>query len=61
MKTDQEDPIEFVRKIKDDLLINEIYVFNQNGEIIELPNGATVLDFAYSLHSDTGNHCMSAK
>ena len=47
METDQEDPVEFVRKIKDDLLINEIYVFNQNGEIIELPNGATVLDFAY--------------
>ena len=57
----EDDPIDFVKNIKDDLLINEIYVFNHNGEIIELPNGATVLDFAYSLHSDIGNHCMSAK
>lgn len=52
---------EFMASMKEDLFPSEIYVFTPNGRIIELPKGSTAVDFAYAIHSDIGNHCISAK
>lgn len=54
-------PVEFLESVKIDLFPDEIYVFTPRGEIIELPRGATVVDFAYAIHSDVGNTCVGAK
>jgi GTP diphosphokinase / guanosine-3',5'-bis(diphosphate) 3'-diphosphatase len=53
--------VEFLESVKVDLFPNEIYVFTPTGEIIELPHGATAIDFAYAIHSDVGNTCVGAK
>lgn len=47
--------------IKIDVLQNYIFVFTPRGDVIELPEDATPVDFAYQLHSDIGNHCTGAK
>jgi len=52
--------IEFIENVKVDLLPDEIYVFTPKGEIMELPRGATVVDFAYAVHSDIGDSCIAA-
>ncbi|MBE2295827.1 MAG: bifunctional GTP diphosphokinase/guanosine-3',5'-bis pyrophosphate 3'-pyrophosphohydrolase [Phycisphaerales bacterium] len=54
-------PIEFLESVKVDLFPDEIYVFTPRGEIIQLPRGATAVDFAYAIHSDVGNTCVGAK
>jgi RelA/SpoT family (p)ppGpp synthetase len=54
-------PREFLEHLKIDLFPDEVYVFTPNGEIKKLPRGATVIDFAYDVHSDLGNHCLAAK
>lgn len=53
--------MEFLENVKIDLFPDEVYVFTPQGDIMELPRGATVVDFAYSVHSDIGNHCVAAK
>ncbi|MBA3581344.1 MAG: RelA/SpoT family protein [Gammaproteobacteria bacterium] len=53
--------IEFLENVKMDLFPDEVYVFTPQGAIIELPRGGTVIDFAYAIHTDVGNHCMSAR
>ena len=53
--------VEFLENVKVDLFPNDIYVFTPAGEIVELPRGATVVDFAYAIHSDIGNTCVGAK
>jgi GTP pyrophosphokinase len=56
-----EDPNGFLRTLKESLAANQyIYVFTPAGRPMELPNGATVLDFAYSVHTDVGSRCQSA-
>jgi GTP pyrophosphokinase len=56
-----EDPNGFLNTLRESLAANQfIYVFTPAGRPIELPNGATVLDFAYSVHTDVGNCCQSA-
>jgi len=55
------DSVEFLEHVKVDLFPDEVYVFTPNGEIRELPRGATVVDYAYSVHSDLGNSCVAAK
>lgn len=52
---------EFLENVKIDLFPDEIYVFTPEGDIIELPKGATAIDFAYAIHTDIGNSCMSVK
>ena len=53
--------VEFLENVKNDLFNNDVYVFTPNGEIIELPNNSTCVDFAYYIHTDVGNRCLSAK
>jgi len=52
---------EFLEHVKIDLFPDEVYVFTPRGKIMELPKGATVIDFAYAVHSDVGNHCVAAR
>lgn len=54
------DNIEFVSQIKKELFSSNIYVYTTSGEVIELPNGATVIDFAYKIHTDIGNSMVAA-
>ena len=52
---------EFLDHLKMDLFPDEVYVFTPKGDIKKLPRGATALDFAYSVHTDVGNHCTGAR
>jgi len=56
-----EDTLEFYENVKVDLFPDEIYVFSPKGDIYRLPQGATAVDFAYQVHSDIGNSCLTAK
>lgn len=53
--------IEFLENVKVDLFPDEVYVFSPKGQIMELPRGATIVDFAYAVHTDIGNSCIAAK
>ncbi len=55
------DPHEFMEELKIDLFPNEIYVFTPRGDLIQLPEGATPVDFAFAVHTDVGFHCMGAR
>ena len=57
----QPDAIDFLDTIKLNLFASEIFVFTPKGDLKTMPQGATVLDFAYSLHTDLGTHCIGAK
>nr|VFJ48148.1 MAG: GTP pyrophosphokinase [Candidatus Kentron sp. DK] len=54
-------PLEFIENVKVDLFPDEVYVFTPAGDIMELPRGATAVDFAYAVHTGVGNTCVSAK
>ena len=56
----QASAIEFIDNFKLDLFNDEIFVFTPKGDKITLPKGSTVLDFAYNIHTDLGNHCVGA-
>jgi GTP pyrophosphokinase len=51
----------FLDDIKREILKDSIYVFTPQGKVIELPAGATPIDFAYAIHTSVGEHCMGAK
>ncbi|SNS27831.1 GTP pyrophosphokinase [Noviherbaspirillum humi] len=55
------DSAEFLEHVKVDLFPDSVYVFTPKSTIIALPRGATVLDFAYSIHTDIGDHAIAAK
>ena len=55
------DPAEFMSNLKTELDTDEVYVFTPKGKVIELPVGATPVDFAYSIHTDVGHACVGAK
>jgi len=55
------DSLEFIDNLKIDLYPQEVYVFTPKGKIIKLPRGATIIDFAYMVHTDVGNACISAR
>ena len=52
---------EFLESVKVDLFPDKVYVFTPKGQILRLPRGATVVDFAYAVHTDVGNRCVAAK
>jgi GTP diphosphokinase / guanosine-3',5'-bis(diphosphate) 3'-diphosphatase len=52
---------DFVSSVKFDLFHDEIFVFSPKGKVVDLPSGATPVDFAYRIHSDIGNSCIGAK
>lgn len=55
------DSLEFLEHVKADLFPDEVYVFTPRGEIVELPAGATAIDFAYSVHTGLGNSCIACR
>ena len=55
-----EEAIAFINDFKKNLFAEEIVVFTPEGEMVNLPAEATVLDFAYTIHTDLGNHCIGA-
>lgn len=61
MHKSSKNSLEFIENVKIDLFPDEVYVFTPKGTILELPTGATPVDFAYAIHSDIGNSCVAAK
>ena len=61
LRDPESDALEFLDEFKMNLYSSEIVVFTPKGKIITLPKGATVLDFAYEIHTELGNHCIGAK
>ena len=53
--------MEFIESVKIDLFPDEVYVFTPKGDIMELPRGATAVDFAYAVHTDVGNSCVACR
>ncbi len=60
-QSDTEDVEDIVTTIKSDLVPEEVFVFTPKGDVFSLPSGATVIDFAYAIHSAVGNKMMGAK
>ena len=61
LKNPESDALEFLDEFKMNLFSSEIIVFTPKGKMVTLPKNATVLDFAYEIHSELGNHCIGAK
>ena len=59
--TESHDSREFVDSVKTDFFSDEVFVFTPRGDVIDLPAGATPLDFAYAIHSAIGHKCIGAK
>jgi guanosine-3',5'-bis(diphosphate) 3'-pyrophosphohydrolase len=55
------DPQEFLSTVKDDLFAEEVFVFTPKGDLLDFPQGATVIDFAYRIHSQVGQHLAGAR
>ncbi|HJO22343.1 MAG: bifunctional (p)ppGpp synthetase/guanosine-3',5'-bis(diphosphate) 3'-pyrophosphohydrolase [Myxococcota bacterium] len=55
------DPHEFIDSVKVDLFPDQVFVFTPRGEVINLPKGATPIDFAYAIHSEVGAQCSGAR
>ncbi|MDK1029144.1 MAG: bifunctional (p)ppGpp synthetase/guanosine-3',5'-bis(diphosphate) 3'-pyrophosphohydrolase [Anaerolineae bacterium] len=58
---DVEDAQEFVESMKSDVFQDRVYIFTPRGDIIDLPDGSTPIDFAYHIHTDIGNRCRGAR
>lgn len=54
-------PSEYLKQLKSDFIQDQIFVFTPKGDVIDLPRGATVLDFAYALHSEIGEHASGGR
>ena len=61
MQQNAGDSLEFIENVKIDLFPDEVYVFTPKGKIVELPTGATAVDFAYAVHTDVGNACVACR
>jgi GTP pyrophosphokinase len=58
---DLKDPTEFIDAVKIDLFSDEVYIFTPKGDVKAFPAGATPVDFAYSIHTEVGNHCVGCR
>jgi guanosine-3',5'-bis(diphosphate) 3'-pyrophosphohydrolase len=56
-----EDPQEFMHSVKEDLFTEEVFAFTPKGDLFNFPQGASVIDFAYRVHSKVGEHCAGAR
>ena len=61
LQLDAKTPDEFLEFLKLDLYQDEIFVFTPTGDVIQLPRGATPLDFAFAVHTEVGVHCLGAR
>ncbi len=61
LQSTTKDSSEFLEHVKVDLFPDEVYVFTPKGKILALPRGATVVDFAYAVHTDIGHRCVAAR
>ncbi|MXP67954.1 RelA/SpoT family protein [Pantoea sp. Aalb] len=61
LQQNADNSFEFIENVKSDLILDEIYVFTPKGHIIELPAGATPVDFAYAVHTDIGHTCIGVR
>lgn len=61
LQLDAKTPDEFLEFLKLDLYADEIFVFTPNGDVHQLPKGATPIDFAFAVHSEVGQHCAGAR
>ena len=57
----QDDPEKFLKSIKMDFFNNRVFVFTPKGDVIDLPEDSSVIDFAYAIHTDIGNHAQGSK
>jgi guanosine-3',5'-bis(diphosphate) 3'-pyrophosphohydrolase len=55
------DPQEFLGSVKEDLFSDEVFVFTPKGDVLNFPEGSSVIDFAYRIHSEVGQHCAGAR
>ena len=60
-QSDARDSGDFLRAVTEDLFADQVFVFSPKGDVIDLPAGATPIDFAYRIHTDVGNHTVGAK
>ncbi len=60
-QSDLKDPSEFMKSLRLDLFNSEVFVFTPDGAVLDLPIGATPVDFAYRIHTEVGNKCVGAK
>jgi len=61
LQTEDNNPDEFLKLLKVDLFQNEIFVFTPQGDVVQLPAKSTPVDFAFSVHTQVGLHCIGAK
>ncbi len=61
LQNPESDALEFLDEFKMNLFSSEIIVFTPKGRMVNLPKNATVIDFAYEIHTELGNHCIGAK
>jgi GTP pyrophosphokinase len=58
---DNQSEFDFLRSVVDDLFVDQVFVFTPRGDVIDLPAGATVVDFAYRIHTEMGDRCVGGK
>lgn len=61
LETDLKESHEFLELLQIDLFRDQVFVYTPQGDVIDLPAGATPVDFAYRIHTEVGNHCVGAK
>ncbi|MDN6672098.1 MAG: bifunctional (p)ppGpp synthetase/guanosine-3',5'-bis(diphosphate) 3'-pyrophosphohydrolase, partial [Staphylococcus equorum] len=61
LQDETSDASDFMEAIKEDILTDNVYVFTPNGDVMELPDGSSTLDFAYHVHSEVGDRSTGAK